>query len=75
MRVTVETAEGNLNFEAPTLEVARLVASAHGFDVDLEPMEPGRVKLRAHRGKTTINCTGSTENDAAEKLLKGLIHE
>lgn len=74
MRVTVETDEGDLSFEAPTIEVARLVATAHGFDCDLEPMGPGVVKLTAKRGKTTLNFRGTTENDVADKMLKGLIH-
>lgn len=74
MEVTVRTEDGDLSFVAPTLEVARLVASAHGFHVDVEPMEPGRVKLTATRSTTTIRTTGSTENEAAAKLIKGLTH-
>ena len=74
MQVTVRTEEGDLSFEAPTIEVARLVASAHGFHVDVEPMEPGRVKLTASRGKATIHCSGPTVNGAAAKLIKGLTH-
>ena len=74
MQVTVGTEEGDLSFEAPTIEVARLVASAHGFHVDVEPMEPGRVKLVAKRGEATINCSGTTVSDAAAKLIKGFCH-
>lgn len=74
LRVTVETDEGELRFDAPTIEVARLVATAHGFDCDLEPVGPGHVKLTAKRGKTTLNFKGTTENDVAHKMLKGLIH-
>ena len=54
--------------------MARLVASAHGFHVDVEPMEPGRVKLVAKRGEATINCSGTTVSDAAAKLIKGFCH-
>ena len=75
MNVSVTTEEGVLSFEAPTIEVARLVASAHGFHVDMEPMEPGRVKLTARRGEATINCSGATVNDAAAKLIKGFVHD
>ena len=73
MRITVDTDDGYMSFEAPTLEVARLVASAHGYDVDLEPMEPGRVKLTAtHRKKgTTIAYSGKGENEVAHKMLEG----
>jgi len=73
VRVTVELDKGRMSCEAPTLEVARLVASAHGYDVDLEPMEPGRVKLTAvHRKKgTTISFSGSGENEVAFKMLEG----
>jgi len=52
-----------------------MLASAHGFDVDCEPMEPGRVKLKATDGKRTIAVTGATVNDAATKLLEKLTHE
>lgn len=75
MQVTVRTTEGDLSFEAPTLEVARLVASAHGFSCECEPMEPGRVKLTARRLAVTINCSGTTVSDAAAKLIKGFVHD
>ena len=72
MKVTVETSEGDLSFEAPTMAVAVLVAQAHGFGCEIEPMEPGRVNLTAKRGTTTLNFRGTTENDAAANLIKGL---
>ncbi len=75
MKVSVMTEEGLLKFEAPTIEVARLVASAHGFHCDIEPMEPGRVKLVAKRGDATINCSGATVSEAAAKLIRGFCHE
>ncbi len=74
MHVAVTTEEGVLNFEAPTIEVARLVASAHGFHVDVEPWV-GNVKLTVRRGGATINCSGATVSDAAAKLIKGFVHE
>ncbi len=74
METAVRTEEGWLSFEAPTLEVARLIASASGFNVDVEPGAPGHVKLTASRGDVTINCSGSTVYDAAEKLIKRLCH-
>ncbi len=75
MRAAIETEEGWLSFHVPTLEVARLVASASGFHVDLEPGAPGNVKLTAIRGDITINCSGTTVYDAAEKLIKRLCHQ
>lgn len=74
MQVSVKTEEGVLSFEAQTIEVARLVASAHGFNVDVEPWA-GNVKLVARRGSTTIHCSGATVNEAAAKLIKGFCHE
>jgi hypothetical protein len=72
MEAAVRTDEGWLTFEAPTLEVARLIASASGFDVDLEPGAPGQVALRAHRNGVTITTSGTTEYDAAHKLIERL---
>lgn len=72
METAVRTEEGWLTFEAPTLEVARLVASASGFNVDVEPGAPGTCRLTAVRGDITINCNGTTEWDAAAKLIKRL---
>ncbi len=74
METAVRTEEGWLSFEAPTLEVARLIASASGFNVDVEPGAPGNVRLTASREGTTINCSGTTVYDAAEKLIKRLCH-
>lgn len=69
MEVIIKTSDGDLGFIATTIEVARLVASAHGFHVDVEPMEPGRVKVTARRLEATIHCSGSSVNDAASKLI------
>ncbi len=75
MHTAVHTDEGWLSFEVPTLEVARLVASASGFSVDLEPGAPGHCKLTATRGDITIVTNGTTYYDAAEKLIRKLTHE
>ena len=75
METAVRTTEGWLTFEAPTLEVARLIASASGFNVDVEPGAPGHVKLTATRGDLTINTSGTTVYDAAEKLITRLAHD
>ena len=72
MELTLRQDERSLTFEAPTLEVARLVASACGWEVDVEPLEPGRVSLKAHRNGATIGVTGTTVYDAAEKLISRL---
>ena len=74
MRTAIETEEGWLAFEVPTLEIARMVASASGFNVDCEPGAPGTVNLTATRGTTTIKTKGTTVYDAAEKLIRGLTH-
>lgn len=63
-----------MSFEVPTLEAARMVASASGFHVDVEPGAPGTVVLTATRGSATIKTKGTTVYDAAEKLIKGLTH-
>ncbi len=72
MVVDVHTDEGKLSFEAPTLEVARLVANSLGYNVDLEPMEPGKCRLTAQKGSITIRINGTTVYDAAGKLIKKL---
>lgn len=74
METAVRTEEGWLTFEAPTLEVARLVASASGFNVDVEPGAPGAVKLTATRDGVNIVTNGTTVYDAAEKLIRKLTH-
>ncbi len=57
------------------MDVARLVASAHGFNVDLEPGAPGYVKLTAdHPNGAVLHYSGATVNEAAAKLIKGLSH-
>ncbi len=74
METAIRTDDGWLSFEAPTLEVARLIASASGFNVDVEPGAPGSVSLTAVRGEITIKTSGTTVYDAADKLIKRLTH-
>jgi hypothetical protein len=69
METLVRTEDGWLRFDAPTLEVARLLASVYGWDVDCEPGAPGKVQLTAKRGDATIRTNGTTVYDAAEKLI------
>ena len=73
MAVTVTTCEGDLSFEAPTIEVARLVAAAHGFHCDVEPIgsKPG-VNITATNGNATFTTTGATPSEAAGKLIARL---
>ena len=79
METAIRTDEGWLSFEAPTLEVARLIASATGFNVDVEPGAPGHVTLTATmntpKGVITITKRGSTVNDAAAAFIKEFVHE
>jgi hypothetical protein len=75
MHVSVSTDFGELAFQAPTLEVARLIASTHGFHVDVEPGAPGHCKLSATRDGATIVCNGTCPEDAAAKLIRGFAYE
>ncbi len=75
MHVDVTTSDGTVGFEASTLEVARMVASVFGFEVDLEPQMAGKstVKLTAsHRTKATLVFNGKNINEAAGGLIKAL---
>lgn len=77
MEVGVRTKDGVLNVNAGVLDVARLVASAHGFHLDIEPMAPGAAKLTATHGTTgaIVRANGSSVEAAAEKLIGLLTHE
>lgn len=62
--------------EAPSLEVARLVAACRGFyDVDVEPMGPGRVSVTAYADKRTLTFHGTTIYDACENMIAALAEE
>lgn len=71
MQVVVTTEEGDVSFDAPTIEVARLVASAYGFHVDVEPIgSRAGVIITATNGTATFKATGDTPSEAAGTLLK-----
>lgn len=71
LEVIVHTKHRSISVEADILDVARLVASARGFHLDIEPMEPGRAKLTATHGRTgaAIHANGTSVVTAAEKLI------
>lgn len=77
-RVTeVNVPEYGCVFDAPTPAVAGLLAGAMGYTVDIEPWEPGRVKLTATHAKTgaVIRTNGSSPAEAAGKLINLLATE
>lgn len=58
------------------LEVARLVAGSAGFyDVDVEPMEPGRARVTAYGVNRRIVTNGVSVPDACDKLIRLLVQE
>ncbi len=55
------------------LELTRLLASSTGYhDVDVEPMEPGRVKITAHGSGPKLHFSGKDLEDACRKLIESL---
>ncbi len=77
MEVVVRTQAGRLKLDANVLDVARFLASVRGYNLDIEPMEPGRAKLTATHGNTgaIIRATGSSVVTAAKKLISLLTEE
>ncbi len=81
MEVTIKLPAGSRGetlhiSDAPSLDVARLVAGCCGFfDVDMEPMGPGRVSVTAYGDKRTLTTNGTTVYDASEKLIQLLAEE
>lgn len=70
MEVTVSKVRlGNLS----PIDVARMVGSAFGYSTDMEPMEPGRVKLTATNGKTTLRYNGTSHSEVCERFVNELI--
>lgn len=56
--------------EVSSLEVASLVASYYGFyDVDVEPMGPGKVSVTAYGENRTVTVNGTTVYDVCERLI------
>ena len=74
MEVTLQTDMGPLSFTATSLEVATLLASVYGWEVDVEPMA-GSVKVTARRGEATIKVNGNTVGEAADKLIRSMTNE
>lgn len=71
-RTRLETGNGWQEFSAPTVDVARLVANVCGYSVDVEPMEPGRVLVRAESASAKLTFRGTTVHDACQKLIESL---
>lgn len=71
MNVTV----GKVNLgNVDAVDVARMVASVyHFYDVDIEPLEPGRVKLTARAQNVTIRKNGTSQRDVCEQFINELI--
>lgn len=74
MEVIVRTSRGLLSINVETLEAAKLVATAFGFNLDLEPMV-GSVRITATHSRTalTIGASGNDATEAAENLINLLI--
>ena len=72
MQVTV----GKLVFNAWSVNVARLVGATAEYDIDVEPMEPGKVRITAtgHAGGKIV-VTGKTHDDACEQIINRLAGE
>lgn len=77
MEATFATRSGLLTIaEVPSEQVARLVAACCGFrDLDVEPMEPGRVRITASGPNRTVTVTGTTIYDACDNLIDQLVGE
>lgn len=70
MEVVVRTKTGLLTVYAEVLEVARLVASVRGFNLDIEPQVRGAKLTATHqRNGAIIRASGATVGEAAENLI------
>lgn len=70
----MQTDRGPLSITATSLEVATLLGSVYGFEIDVEPMV-GSVKIVARRGEATIKVNGKTVGEAADKLIRSMTNE
>ncbi len=69
MQVTV----GQLTFNAYAVNVARLIGTTAGYDIDVEPMAPGTVKVTAtDKNGHSLRASGSTEEAACLKIINKL---
>jgi len=78
--VTVDAGGETIRFFSSNLQVAILMASLCGYDCDMEPTGTGSVRITATHKKSSFSVTGSSNEDAASKLVtalvkKGLIDE
>ncbi len=76
VRFRVPGEERQVTVQVPSLDVARLIAGSAGFyDVDCEPMEPGKVKVSAYGRNKKLSTNGTTVHDACDKLIRLLVGE
>ena len=59
-------------YEAPTLGSLRCVAEVFGWTVDVEPMEPGKVVVRATGANRSLSFTGTSVHEACHKMILAL---
>lgn len=71
MEVTLQTDRGPLSITATSLEVATLLGSVYGWEIDVEPMA-NSVNVTARRGEATIKVNGKTVGEAADKLIRSM---
>jgi hypothetical protein len=71
MDVTIRTEVGELNVKASPLEVARLVASTLGFDLDSQESPGGKAEVVAthRRSGVILKAKGTSHNAAAVSLI------
>lgn len=68
MEVRVRTENNVLRFNASELDVARLVASFLGFELDAQAHECG-AKVTARKGTASISASGTSLTDAAKNII------
>ncbi len=69
MQVTV----GQLTFNAYAVNVARLIGTTAGYDIDLEPMAPGTVRVTAtSQSGQTLRATGHDAEAACLNIINKL---
>lgn len=57
------------------IDVARMVGSIYGYHTDLEPMEPGKYRLRAASYNRLLSFNGTSIRDVCDKFVNALIQE
>ena len=68
MEVRVRTENSVLKFNAAELDVARLVASFLGFELDAQAHDGG-AKVTARKGTASISASGTSLTDAAKNII------